>query len=110
MGYVIMTLSNARISERRTGIIYIYGCISLHIPLFFLFRLLNKAAILTHNPSLFFLFLFLYRKNSTARTIHQINQAVAPVLLCVPHRLYIPPLSSQPITLWFSSSFSTSSS
>ncbi|CAI7387485.1 BTE_collapsed_G0033440.mRNA.1.CDS.1 [Saccharomyces cerevisiae] len=95
MGYVIMTFSSARISERRARIIYIW--MHLSFPTFFsLFRLQKKAAILIKNPSPFFLFfLFPYRKNSTARTIHQINQAVALVLLCVSHHLtYLPSVPS----------------
>lgn len=105
MGYVIMTFSSARMSERRARIIYIWMHLSAYkinfpfvqFPSFFsLFRLQKKAAILIKNPSPFFLFfLFPYRKNSTARTIHQINQAVALVLLCVSHHLtYLPSVPS----------------
>ncbi|CAI5001299.1 BEM_collapsed_G0034210.mRNA.1.CDS.1 [Saccharomyces cerevisiae] len=105
MGYVIMTLSSARISERRAKIIYIYICISLHIKLislsyssllffpFFVCKRRRPYSLKT--PPHFSFFLFPYRKNSTARTIHQINQAVALVLLCVSHHLtYLPSVPS----------------
>lgn len=65
MGYVIMTFSSARMSERRARIIYIWMHLSAYkinfpfvqFPSFFsLFRLQKKAAILIKNPSPFFLF------------------------------------------------------
>ncbi|CAI4613943.1 APG_G0033300.mRNA.1.CDS.1 [Saccharomyces cerevisiae] len=64
MGYVIMTFSSARMSERRARIIYIW--MHLSFPTFFsLFRLQKKAAILIKNPSPFFLFFFCFHIGRT---------------------------------------------
>ncbi|AJS50162.1 hypothetical protein H833_YJM1573K00179 [Saccharomyces cerevisiae YJM1573] len=105
MGYVIMTLSSARISERRARIIYIWTHLSAYkinfpfvqFPTFFPSFVCKRRRpySLKTPPHFSFFFLFPYRKNSTARTIHQINQAVALVLLCVSHHLtYLPSVPS----------------
>ncbi|CAD6474811.1 CDG_1a_G0033070.mRNA.1.CDS.1 [Saccharomyces cerevisiae] len=90
MGYVIMTLSSARISERRARIIYIWTHLSAYK--------INFPFV--QFPTFFPSFEELYSSNNTSNQSSSRSRSI--VCFSPP---YISPLSSQPITLWFSSSF-----